>query len=250
MKVVPPYPKYPCFRRPTRDLTLLAVDLSTLSYEDDPFIRKTLSTNPNSPFLLGNILTSGDIQAIVARCKWPCDDPSTSITFVAFRGTTTLTDWIVDFDFPLNENGIHRGFYDAAMPLIPTISEMVNGQRVVFTGHSLGAALATIAAAMVATAKTKERITFGSPRVGNSGFAHRAMDGLFKAKRYVHGEDIVPTVPPDYPELGFNFVHVGHEILLKEMPRPWVNIFCPKHIFDHVPTNYCERCWQMEGAQA
>ena len=252
MKIIPPYPSYKCFRRPTRDLALLAVDLSVLAYGDDPFIRKTMSTNPNSPFLLGNILTSGDIQAIVARCKWPCADPSSSITFVAFRGTTTLTDWIIDFDFPMKD-GIHEGFFNAAMPLIPAISEMVKGQRVLFTGHSLGAALATIAAAMVATAKTKELITFGSPRVGNRGFALRTMDGLFKAKRYVHEDDIVTTVPPDDPGLGFNFTHIGHEILLKKTPRPWINVFpfwTPMRIWAHVPVLYANRLWQMEGAQA
>ena len=137
------------------------------------------------------------------------------------------------------------------MPLIPAISEMVRGQSTVFCGHSLGGALATVAAATVATAKTKELISFGSPRVGNSGFARRTKEGLFKAKRYVHGRDVVPTVPPDDPKLVFSFVHIGHEINLKEMPRPWINVFCPRKIFDHIPYwGYAENLWMQEGSQA
>ena len=240
MQVVPPYPDYQCFRRSTSDHDLLAIDLSILAYSDEASIRQALYGSATG-ILLMDIVSSGDIQAIVARHAIPCSSPSTNTTFVAFRGTTTLQDWLVDFNFEKNRLGVHRGFYEAAMPLAPRIAKLTQGQNAVFTGHSLGAALATIAAAMVG-ARTKSIITFGSPRVGDAKFAKGLLGQLQEAKRYVHGEDIVPTVPME--SLGFD--HVGPERHLEQMPRPWSNVFCPRRVFDHVPIGgYAENLWRQ-----
>lgn len=69
------------------------------------------------------------------------------------------------------------------------------------TGHSLGAAEATLAAAdlTVAGYHLDYFMTFGSPRIGNPTFANwfdGAMSlGTFSA-RVVHYKDIVPHAPP------------------------------------------------------
>jgi predicted lipase len=69
-------------------------------------------------------------------------------------------------------------------------------------GHSLGAALATLAADRLPD--VQGLYTFGSPRVGDKGFqAHFRV----KAYRLVNGKDIVPTVPGEGP-----FRHVGELI--------------------------------------
>ncbi|RAI43653.1 lipase family protein, partial [Rhodoplanes roseus] len=54
---------------------------------------------------------------------------------------------------------------------------------------------------------TPEVYTFGMPRTGNEEFA-RDYDVALGPRTYrlVHGEDIVPTVPPS----GLGFRHVGH----------------------------------------
>ena len=78
--------------------------------------------------------------------------------------------------------------------------------RIYVTGHSLGAALATISALHLAkllnidlsTEKTKPRIflyTFASPRVGNQKFV-KECSNRFRAYRIANSEDIVPGVPP------------------------------------------------------
>jgi hypothetical protein len=82
-----------------------------------------------------------------------------------------------------------------------------------FTGHSLGAALATLAAGRclqdptLANCRPAALYTFGSPRVGDRDFGATLGD-VFHC-RVVNDQDIVPTVPPDSPLLGMTFQHTG-----------------------------------------
>jgi hypothetical protein len=82
-----------------------------------------------------------------------------------------------------------------------------------FTGHSLGGALALIAAERAVrdptvNARATAIYVFGCPRAGGADFFNRYTpvfgDSTF---RLVHGTDIVATVPPS----GL-FRHVGHAI--------------------------------------
>ena len=69
------------------------------------------------------------------------------------------------------------------------------------TGHSLGAAMACIAAATVSSYKYVppekiKLITYGEPRVGNSDYV-TAVDTLVPyAFRIIHAHDLVPHLPP------------------------------------------------------
>jgi hypothetical protein len=65
--------------------------------------------------------------------------------------------------------------------------------EIFFTGHSLGAALATLAISRFADANTS-LYTFGSPRVGNHAF----VEGLrrFPHFRFLDFNDLVTRVPP------------------------------------------------------
>jgi hypothetical protein len=72
--------------------------------------------------------------------------------------------------------------------------------RRIFTGHSLGGALATLAAAIFQPACL---ITFGAPRVGDAAFG-ATMSGV-ESRRYVGCCDMIARVPPEL--LGFR--HCG-----------------------------------------
>ena len=110
------------------------------------------------------------------------------------------------------------------------------GKRVFFTGHSLGGALAHVAAKYL-SCDYRALITFGSPRVfGNRGVA---FDKVPWIERYVHGKDMVPTLPPE--SLGFE--HFGTERFLSQQPRPWQHLLVPRGVFDHIPTLYAEALW-------
>jgi triacylglycerol lipase len=125
---------------------------------------------------------------------------------VAFRGTQP-DEWQDIFDdgrfiqdsWPAGR--VHAGFKTALgrvkEPLQAKLKELEAGRTIWFTGHSLGAALATLAADSIDTEGTSHVYTFGSPREGNRGFA-MAFTARFMGRsfRYLNSTDIVTQVPP------------------------------------------------------
>ena len=77
-----------------------------------------------------------------------------------------------------------------------------------FTGHSLGAAMATIASTRYAG--TEELFTFGSPRVGGPKFVKNIK---VKHYRFMNNNDIVCRIPPAW--LGFR--HHGEMIYFNRL---------------------------------
>lgn len=75
----------------------------------------------------------------------------------------------------------------------------------VLTGHSLGGALATLAASVL---RPDLLVTLGSPRVGDAAFA-ATLDGI-RIVRLKHCADLVTTVPPT--ALGYQ--HVGERLYI------------------------------------
>ena len=87
------------------------------------------------------------------------------------------------------------------------------GSRVWFAGHSLGAAVATLAAArwhLRAPERPKTLYTFAPPRVGDAAFAAVCEEG-FPVFRYVHDRDMVARVPPTVDPLGLTYRDIGRE---------------------------------------
>jgi predicted lipase len=79
------------------------------------------------------------------------------------------------------------------------------------TGHSLGGALATLAALdlRISLGLPDVRVvSFGSPRVGNDIFSKWFEEEIGPHWRFTHNRDIVPSVPPGY--MGFH--HVAQEV--------------------------------------
>jgi triacylglycerol lipase len=148
------------------------------------------------------------------------------VSILTFAGTepTALADWIVDFSIHQNADGTHAGFEAGVDAVLPQISAILGpggsaaADRLFITGHSLGGALAAVAALrlvqdnVVALDRILGVYTFGMPRAGNDLFAqdYRAIAGSGLADRtyrFIEGADIVPQVPP--PEAPFNFRHIG-----------------------------------------
>ena len=106
---------------------------------------------------------------------------------------------------------VHRGFKQALDKSLDKVKQAAagtggqTGKQLWLTGHSLGAALATVAAARLAAGGISVQgvYTYGSPRVGNKAFAGQFP--VANTYRFVHHKDIVTTVPP--PGL---YKHVGH----------------------------------------
>ena len=156
-----------------------------------------------------------DTQAFVAG--------NADMIIVAFRGTEPrrLQDWMTDKQI-LRRKGpygkVHRGFLASLDHVWNDIknarkSFQDRGQSLWFTGHSLGAALATLAVAKLGedAEPVHGLYTFGQPRVGGKTFA-RNFDGDFKSVtfRFVNNNDMVTRVPRRL--LGYR--HVGRVLYL------------------------------------
>lgn len=118
----------------------------------------------------------------------------------------------------------HEGFQNALNAIWPDIPARIEARRtgserpIFFTGHSLGGALAVLAADKPARADVMPAAiyTFGMPRAGNRDFA-----AIYNARlgertfRLVHGGDIVACIPewvvqPKKRLKREPFQHVGH----------------------------------------
>lgn len=154
-----------------------------------------------------------DTQALVATNE--------KAIIVAFRGTESLEDGITDLSssrvaHPLGtvHEGFSQAFHSSKFKLVEAINKHRIKQPIWVTGHSLGAALATLATAYLQSQKMKPKFlyTFGSPRVGNPTFAKR-FNKLFKGTsfRFRNNQDVVTSVP--LPKM---FAHVGEPLYFED----------------------------------
>src|SRR5258708_2561820 len=137
-----------------------------------------------------------------------------NIAILAFRGTEKGNPHDVKADLkflPVDEaplggqsaGKVHWGFQDYLKPIWPRIKQLVDDYRstnknreICITGHSLGAAIATLAFHQIQDDHTS-LYTFGCPRVGNQDFCG-SLDKMAQTRpvyRFVDHEDVVTHVP-------------------------------------------------------
>ncbi|WFD26520.1 hypothetical protein MNAN1_001503 [Malassezia nana] len=161
---------------------------------------------------------------------------------LSFQGTspTDAKGWIEDFSFlfsypderirgkiesgSLVETGFqvaYMGLADAVIGGIKETTRKYNKSNITVVGHSLGAAIAEIAAVHIATVwddMLDRAIVFGLPRVGNVHWAN-SVDKLMKGRFYYvfNGNDITGRVPPRV----FGYQHPSGQI--------WINPASSSH---------------------
>lgn len=124
---------------------------------------------------------------------------------VAFRGTQPdqWADILTDAEAAQvpwdDDTRVHSGFAEALDDIWKSLSAMLaslsKNRTVWFCGHSLGAALAALAAYRYD--KTSGVCTIGCPYIGNPKFASAFNDKLRgRTLRYVNDNDVVTHVPP------------------------------------------------------
>ena len=136
---------------------------------------------------------------------------------LAFRGTevTKKMDIKTDakaFKASVYEGRIHRGFAEAYKSIEIHVLKAVKSKKIedlplYITGHSLGAAIATVATQYLERDEDLRNqiaacYTFGSPRVGNREFDRDLKSSVY---RVVNTTDIVTVVPL----LAMGYLHVG-----------------------------------------
>lgn len=147
-----------------------------------------------------------------------CRKSNASDIFIVFRGTepNQMRDLLADVKAwrkPARERGlVHFGFAQALDKVYDSIVRWIDEQKldgernITCTGHSLGAALATI---MASRLDANELYTFGSPRVGNRDFVKEIKNDGVRHYRFVNNNDVVTKVP--FP---IRFVHHGELVYI------------------------------------
>ena len=188
---------------------------------------------------------------------------SDGIHVLSFRGTevTEPSDILADLKSGKNIEAvggkIHVGFKGEINKLWPTIEKAVaNIDDLYVTGHSLGAAMATIASGRMQS-KVVALVTFGSPRVGNTEYVNSL---TFTHYRVQNNCDDVTKVP--FKLMGF--AHYGtHKYLnyhgsfrnltpwqqVKDMVRSRARAYTKGQkflgVYDHMMDNYIAKLGKL-----
>ena len=138
---------------------------------------------------------------------------------IVFRGTDEVDDWNINlhaYQSSFDSRGkVHSGFKKAYLSIKDELHEYLNqcSLPLFITGHSLGAALATLATSELQSNENLDSCyTFGSPRTGNKVF----VDSI-KCKqiyRVVNNCDVVTTVPINFA--GIEYKHIGSPYLIDD----------------------------------
>jgi len=211
--ISPPFKKYRYFERVesfpfehnARDYSPINAwwlsEAATLVYADPEFVRTRFRKAGLENLVF---LDKDSTQCFVVSNK--------KFAFVIFRGSEiwkkrekfdpakVFADLLTDVDIRLVkwESGgkVHRGFKSALDEVWEELALLIEklhrrGLKIWFGGHSLGAALATLAADRCPF--TAGVYTIGSPRVGDRDFRNQYQ---VQAYRIVNNSDIVTRVPP------------------------------------------------------
>lgn len=206
--------------------------LCSMSYQQPEKVQENFTNRDN--------LSPDNTLSVLQKCRkipsflesqedcevYICDYQET-IT-ICFRGTESIADILTDlkisqitFVIPgleiWNCPQVHRGFYQQFESVRKEIEKHLDTNKhknVIFTGHSLGGALATLASLYFSpnfTDKNISCVTFGSPRVGDSKFGELFNKYVNQSYRYVNDNDPVPCIPTTW-----RFIHVPGLIWLNE----------------------------------
>ena len=174
-------------------------ECSAIAYDGEAEIAAWLKARG---WKLERFISRNDTEVFVATSE------SEKAAVIAFRGTepTHIVDIMSDVQASKRywvHGKVHGGFFKALGWVKSELFDLCDELRqrdlkLFLTGHSLGAALATLLAAQRGLNgwpfPAIRLTTFGSPRVGNAAFA-RFVDTVVEHDRYVNNNDIVTRLP-------------------------------------------------------
>jgi triacylglycerol lipase len=264
-------------------------EAATLVYSAPDFVESTFKEKAGLPNVVG--FSNKGTECFVAS--------NDRFAIVAFRGTeirarpgermdfgNVFRDLVTDFTFRPISSGVggkvHEGFKQAIDKIwdeqpdglslyLSHLNDDGCARPIWLTGHSLGAAMATLAA--VKFDHLQGIYTYGSPRVGDDDFAagfRRLVNERFGIEyyRFVNDRDVVTTVPP---QVGYHNIgalkHITSSGEVRDNPtiierikqrlhglftmpfdnlgrlKPSVLNLIPEGLEDHVPLFYSVHIW-------
>jgi len=210
-------------------------EFASASYCDGTFVvnTKTQCKDPFCPTVTkNNVFTEADFAnkgnadttGIVVR-----DVTSKTIT-VAYRGSQSIRNWFTNAQIEMKPMPewcpgckVHLGFLEAfreeQATVVDSVTRLMKGNpkyQLVVTGHSLGGAVATIAATELRKRGFEvSLVTYGAPRVGNEALA-KLISASGANFRVTHLNDPVPRLPP--LTLGYRHVEPEYHIFRGDYP--------------------------------
>lgn len=176
-------------------------------------------------------------------------------TVVVLRGSTTPHDWLDDFaaaPIQTRVGTVHAGFHDGLEHMWGDLRRLLEVDRpVIVTGHSLGAARASILTALMLAdgVVPARRVVFGEPKPGFDD--HTRLVAGAPGFSYCNGahdhDDLVCEVPFTLPPL-FRFTRASPLIAISNAPAPndrW-GIFA----FHHMQLYAADKDGQLRAAAA
>ena len=133
---------------------------------------------------------------------------------VAFRGTDDTSSFLNDIDIiPMdipNIGKLHSGFWHAWQHISEPIKRAIGSSNVVFTGHSLGAAIALIAAldCKISGISVRAVYAFEPPMISPIDLSSK-FNGI-DLNLYKNGDDVIPELPIGWKHPG-NLIEIGHD---------------------------------------
>lgn len=153
---------------------------------------------------------------------------------VAFRGTSSTSDWLsdalasqIEYPYAKSAGKTHRGFtqiYETARDQILTsLRAKDEGKALFVTGHSLGGALAVLCALDIASNtgfRSPILYTYGAPRVGDYAFVSAFSRRPIAINRVSNLYDAVTYLPPPIvriprTDLVFEYRHIRPFVALE-----------------------------------
>ncbi len=233
-------------------LAYIMSTISTWAYADERALGAKLRYCGIEGARVRRISVQNDALFVVATA-YLIQSASGRVGILAFRGTdpasfvTMLADGEV-MQRRFDGCGVHAGFYANVEAVWDDVTETIEAalhreqlvddgrhtevpntlESLYITGHSLGGAMAVLAAARLfgrgyESWKPRDLVkgiyTFGQPMVGDQKFAEKC-DQYFGPKlfRHVYGSDVVPHLPPqsDLP-----YAHTSREWRAPGISHPW-----------------------------
>ena len=230
-------------------------EFSSLAYHDKDFVKRKLHR------LLGL-----DVEHITWIYGPENDTQSFIVSYdsyhiISFRGTEFYTpamltprklrsvkkDLMTDLkiskrtDALVTSIKVHQGFHDALHEIWPQISELISNddKKIWFTGHSMGGAISTLAAARLHQ-RTSGVYTFGIPCLGDetlTAFCQKHLSG--KIFRYVNENDFVANIMPKFmPEYQHCAQAIPVHVKKRRSPFEFLGDAFKLDIIDHSPLFY------------
>jgi hypothetical protein len=153
-------------------------------------------------------------------------DPTNKLIIVAFRGTASLDNWVTNLNYKTISTDLcngctaHGGFWqswlDSRKDVRAAVKQLVRlypNYKIAATGHSLGGAIASLAAAQLRNDGYNVALySFGSPRIAGSKLSDYITNQAGGNYRVTHWNDLIPRIPP----IAFGFVHISPEYYINK----------------------------------